>query len=110
MESTQKNPHMTDCSALYTYDSTLLETRPAKAQPPTIQKYTSIRHGHPHIGQYPQLLWRNAYHAFLQLLTNYSRHAKAKQIFCLTNTVHYERYINIKRSLSSYAIRTSDLR
>ena len=76
---------------------------PAKVQFPTIQKYTSIRHGHPHTGQYPQLLWRNAYHAFLQLSTNSSRHAKAKQIFCLINTEHNKRYNNNKRSLSSHA-------
>ena len=63
-----------------------------------------------HIGQYHQLLWRNAYHAFLQLLTNSSKHAKEKQIFCLTNTEHYEHNNNNKRSLSSHAIRTSDPR
>ena len=57
-----------------------------------------------------QLLWRNDSHVFLQLLTNYSRHAKAKQIFCLTNTEHYERYNNNKGSLSSHAISTSDPR
>ena len=64
----------------------------------------------PHTGQYPQLLWRNAYHAFLQLSTNSSRHAKAKQIFCRINTEHYECYNNNKRSLLSHAIRTSDPR
>ena len=64
----------------------LLENPPAKVQLPTTQNCTSIQHGHPHIGQYPQLLSRNAYHAFLQLLTNSSKHAKPKQVFCLTNT------------------------
>ena len=83
---------MTDYSALHTYDSTLLENPPAKVQFPTIKKYMSIQHGHPHTGQYPQLLWRNAYHASLQILTNSSRHAMAKQIFCPINIVHYERY------------------
>ena len=83
---------------------------PAKVQLPTTQNCTSIRHGHLHIGQYPQLPWRNAYHAFLQLLTNSSNHEKAKQIFCLNNTEHYERYNNNKRSLSFHAIRTSDPR
>ena len=38
---------MTDCSAPYTYDSTLLENRPAKGQPPTTPNYTSDQNGHP---------------------------------------------------------------
>ena len=57
---------MTDYFALCTYDFLSLENPPAKVQPPTIQKCMSIQHGHPHTGQYPQLLWRSAYHAFLQ--------------------------------------------
>ena len=110
MESTFKNPHMTDFSAPCTYDSTLLENPPATVQLPTTQNYTSIRHGHPHIGQYHQLLWRNAYNAFLQLIANSSKHTKAKPIFCHTNTEHYEHYNNNKRSLSSHAIGTTDPR
>ena len=54
-----KNHHMTDYSVLYIYDFTSLENPPAKVQPLMIQKYTSIRHGHHHTGQYPRLLWRN---------------------------------------------------
>ena len=107
MESTQKILiRQTFCSVHLRFH--FAGKPPAKAQLPTTQNCTSIRHGHPHIGQYPQLLWRNAYHAFLQLLTNSSKHAKAKQIFCLTNTEHYKRYNNNKRSLSSHVIRTSD--
>ena len=38
---------MTDCSAPYTYDSTLLENPPTKGRPPTTQNSMSDLNGHP---------------------------------------------------------------